>query len=58
MNYFALRSNGYLEHIGQYDNFDAAAEFCDKEFDGVVWIVDGATAKQWALELVNYLIAI
>ena len=45
--YFALVDTGNLLHLGNCGDYEAADEIAEDNDLQVVWLVDGATVKQW-----------
>jgi hypothetical protein len=43
--WYALRDTGVIVLLGEFDDFHAAAEFADQQFN-TVWIFDHESAEQ------------
>lgn len=45
--WYALLDTGDIVKLGDYSNFQSAADAADRYHGGVVWIVDWHTARHW-----------
>ena len=53
--WYCLNGNGDIVYLGQFSDFDLAAEAADDEHGSVIWVFDRATAHEWRDQLVEFL---